>query len=128
LNAASAEACVRWFASFTTSAASPRTGPTGSNGAFAIAPSRRRDRAVVAANADAAGSDLRASPLRPSTNRFYRTGDAGSRMIDPRDGNRGVEFAGRIAEAFKLTSGKWVGPASLHTVALTACDGLLQAL
>jgi hypothetical protein len=49
-------------------------------------------------------------------------------MIDPRDGNRGVEFAGRIAEAFKLTSGKWVGPASLHTVALTACDGLLQAL
>jgi feruloyl-CoA synthase len=56
---------------------------------------------------------------------FYRTGDAG-RLIDQRDGSRGVEFAGRIAEDFKFTTGTWVSAGSVRTAVLAACDGLLQ--
>jgi feruloyl-CoA synthase len=56
---------------------------------------------------------------------FYRTGDAGS-LIDPRDGSRGVVFAGRIAEDFKLTSGTWVSTGAVRIAALAAVDGLLR--
>ena len=56
---------------------------------------------------------------------FYRTGDAGA-LIDPSDGSRGVVFAGRIAEEFKLTTGVWVATGSVRTAALAAVDGLLQ--
>jgi feruloyl-CoA synthase len=56
---------------------------------------------------------------------FYRTGDAGA-LVDPDDGSRGVVFAGRIAEEFKLTTGVWVAAGSVRTEALAAVDGLLQ--
>jgi len=56
---------------------------------------------------------------------FYRTGDAGD-LIDPEDAGRGVVFAGRIAEEFKLTTGAWVAAGSVRTGALAAVDGLLQ--
>jgi feruloyl-CoA synthase len=56
---------------------------------------------------------------------FYRTGDAGA-LIDPADGSRGIVFAGRIAEEFKLTTGAWVAAGSVRTAALAAVDGLLQ--
>jgi feruloyl-CoA synthase len=56
---------------------------------------------------------------------FYRTGDAGA-LIDPDDGSRGVVFAGRIAEEFKLTTGAWVAAGSVRTAALAAVDGILQ--
>jgi feruloyl-CoA synthase len=56
---------------------------------------------------------------------FYRTGDAG-RLIEPGDGSRGIVFAGRIAEEFKLTTGAWVAAGSVRTAALAAVDGLLQ--
>jgi feruloyl-CoA synthase len=56
---------------------------------------------------------------------FYRTGDAGA-LIDPGEGSRGIVFAGRIAEEFKLTTGAWVAAGSVRTAALAAVDGLLQ--
>jgi feruloyl-CoA synthase len=56
---------------------------------------------------------------------FYRTGDAGA-LVDPHDGSRGVVFAGRIAEEFKLTTGAWVAAGAVRTAALAAVDGLLQ--
>jgi feruloyl-CoA synthase len=56
---------------------------------------------------------------------FYRTGDAGT-LVDPDDGSRGIVFAGRIAEEFKLATGTWVSAGSVRTTALAAVDGLLQ--
>jgi feruloyl-CoA synthase len=56
---------------------------------------------------------------------FYRTGDAGA-LVDPEDGSRGIVFAGRIAEEFKLATGTWVSAGSVRTAALAAVDGLLQ--
>lgn len=38
---------------------------------------------------------------------FYKTGDYAT-FIDPDDINKGLAFAGRLAEEFKLTSGTWV--------------------
>jgi feruloyl-CoA synthase len=56
---------------------------------------------------------------------FYRTGDAGA-LVDPADASRGIVFAGRIAEEFKLATGTWVSAGSVRTVALAAVDGLMQ--
>lgn len=56
---------------------------------------------------------------------FYRTGDAGV-LVDPNDGCRGIIFAGRIAEDFKLYTGTWVSAGSVRTAALAAVGGLLQ--
>jgi feruloyl-CoA synthase len=56
---------------------------------------------------------------------FYRTGDAGA-LVDPADASRGIVFAGRIAEEFKLATGTWVSTGSVRTVALAAVDGLMQ--
>ena len=55
---------------------------------------------------------------------FYRTGDAGE-LVDPHDPNRGIRFAGRIAEDFKLSSGTWVSTGAIRVAALGATDGLL---
>jgi feruloyl-CoA synthase len=64
---------------------------------------------------------------------FYRSGDA-MRFIDPADPAQGLEFDGRIAEDFKLSSGTWasVGPLRarflaaaspyVHDVVLTGHD------
>ncbi|TAN51277.1 MAG: feruloyl-CoA synthase [Betaproteobacteria bacterium] len=44
---------------------------------------------------------------------YYRTGDA-MRFVDPGDPQRGLEFDGRIAEDFKLTTGTWVSVGPLR--------------
>ena len=44
---------------------------------------------------------------------FYRTGDA-MRFLDPEDPGLGLEFDGRIAEDFKLTTGTWVSVGPLR--------------
>ena len=51
---------------------------------------------------------------------FYRTGDLAV-FHDPQDPTKGLAFAGRAAEEFKLSSGTWVYGGSLR-------DGLLKAL
>ena len=49
---------------------------------------------------------------------YYRTGDA-MRWLDPADPGQGLEFDGRLAEDFKLTTGTWVsvGPLRARIVA-----------
>ena len=44
---------------------------------------------------------------------FYRTGDA-MRFADPADPQQGLEFDGRTAEDFKLTTGTWVSVGPLR--------------
>lgn len=44
---------------------------------------------------------------------YYRTGDA-MRFIDPADPQQGLEFDGRIAEDFKLSTGTWVSVGALR--------------
>jgi feruloyl-CoA synthase len=56
---------------------------------------------------------------------FYRMGDAG-RFADPADPSQGIEFAGRIAEEFKLTSGTWVQVGALRVKALAALSPVAQ--
>ena len=51
---------------------------------------------------------------------FYRTGDLAV-FHDPQDPTKGLAFAGRAAEEFKLSSGTWVYGGALR-------DGLLKAL
>jgi feruloyl-CoA synthase len=56
---------------------------------------------------------------------FYRTGDA-VELIDATDPARGIRFAGRIAEDFKLDTGTWVNVAAVKAGLLSACGGVLQ--
>jgi feruloyl-CoA synthase len=56
---------------------------------------------------------------------FYRTGDA-AELIDPALPQRGLRFAGRIAEDFKLDTGTWVNAAAVKSTLLSACGGVLQ--
>ncbi len=56
---------------------------------------------------------------------FYRTGDALA-FADPSEPARGVKFAGRIAEDFKLTSGTWVHVGSLRVAVIEAGAPLIQ--
>ncbi|TAK44805.1 MAG: feruloyl-CoA synthase [Betaproteobacteria bacterium] len=44
---------------------------------------------------------------------FYRTGDA-MRFVAPEDPQQGLEFDGRLAEDFKLTTGTWVSVGPLR--------------
>jgi len=55
---------------------------------------------------------------------FYRTGDALA-LADPAAPQRGVLFAGRIAEDFKLTSGTWVNVGSLRVEVIEATAPLV---
>jgi feruloyl-CoA synthase len=50
---------------------------------------------------------------------FYKMGDAG-RFADPDDPSKGIEFAGRLAEDFKLTSATWVHVGALRVRAIAA--------
>jgi len=50
---------------------------------------------------------------------FYRSGDAVA-LRDPQDPGRGIEFRGRIAENFKLSSGTWVNVGALRLQLLDA--------
>jgi feruloyl-CoA synthase len=56
---------------------------------------------------------------------FYRTGDA-AELLDPAFPERGLRFAGRIAEDFKLDTGTWVNVAAVKSALLSACGGVLQ--
>ncbi len=56
---------------------------------------------------------------------FYRMGDAG-RWADEADPTQGIEFAGRLAEEFKLTSGTWVQAGALRVKALAALAPVAQ--
>jgi len=56
---------------------------------------------------------------------FYCIGDAG-RFADPRDPTKGIEFDGRIAEDFKLSSGTWVHVGALRIRAIAAGSPIIQ--
>jgi feruloyl-CoA synthase len=56
---------------------------------------------------------------------FYRVGDLVS-FMDPADPNKGLRFAGRVSENFKLSNGTWVVPNALRTALLAATEGVLQ--
>ncbi|TYO99377.1 trans-feruloyl-CoA synthase [Geothermobacter ehrlichii] len=56
---------------------------------------------------------------------FYRIGDAG-RFVDPEDPAKGIAFAGRVAEDFKLSSGTWVRVGPLRVAVLAAAAPALQ--
>ena len=56
---------------------------------------------------------------------FYCIGDAG-RFADPQEPARGIEFDGRIAEDFKLSSGTWVHVGALRIKAIAAGAPLIQ--
>jgi feruloyl-CoA synthase len=58
---------------------------------------------------------------------FFRTGDA-VRWIDPRQPLSGLEFAGRLAEDFKLQSGTWVQAGNLRRELLEALQPLVAEL
>jgi len=56
---------------------------------------------------------------------FYCVGDAG-RLTDPNDPSKGIEFDGRIAEDFKLTSGTWVHVSDVRVNAIAAGAPAIQ--
>ncbi|MFC5606093.1 feruloyl-CoA synthase [Variovorax soli] len=56
---------------------------------------------------------------------FYRMGDA-VRLVDPKDATRGLQFAGRVAEDFKLVNGTWVQTGAVRLALLERCEGLLS--
>jgi feruloyl-CoA synthase len=56
---------------------------------------------------------------------FYRPGDA-VRFVDPDDITKGIEFDGRLAEDFKLTTGTWVHVGAVRVSALAAASPALQ--
>lgn len=56
---------------------------------------------------------------------YYRTGDA-LRFLDPEDPAQGLEFDGRIAEDFKLTTGTWVSVGPLRAKVIAAGDPWVQ--
>lgn len=56
---------------------------------------------------------------------FYLIGDAG-RFAEPANPAQGIEFDGRIAEDFKLTSGTWVQTGNLRIRAISALAPVAQ--
>jgi len=56
---------------------------------------------------------------------FYRIGDAGT-FADPEHPARGIVFAGRVAEDFKLSTGTWVHVGSLRIAVMAAAAPALQ--
>ncbi|ORJ59287.1 feruloyl-CoA synthase [Geothermobacter hydrogeniphilus] len=56
---------------------------------------------------------------------YYLIGDAG-RFVDPDEPARGISFAGRVAEDFKLMSGTWVRAGLLRVAVLEAAAPVLQ--
>jgi feruloyl-CoA synthase len=56
---------------------------------------------------------------------YYRTGDA-MRFLDPQDPALGLEFDGRIAEDFKLSTGTWVSAGALRARLLAALSPYAQ--
>jgi feruloyl-CoA synthase len=58
---------------------------------------------------------------------FYRTGDA-AQLHDPNDLGKGLKFAGRLAEEFKLSSGTWVSAGRLRAQLIEALSPLVSDL
>jgi feruloyl-CoA synthase len=56
---------------------------------------------------------------------FYCVGDAG-RLTDPKDPAKGVEFDGRVAEDFKLSSGTWVHVSDVRVRTIAAGAPVIQ--
>jgi feruloyl-CoA synthase len=56
---------------------------------------------------------------------FYKLGDA-ARLVDANDPAQGIEFAGRVSEEFKLTSGTWVHTGALRVKAIAALAPVAQ--
>jgi len=55
---------------------------------------------------------------------YFRLGDC-ARLLDPSDIQKGLAFAGRLAEEFKLSTGTWVSAGHLRSEVLQACHPLL---
>ncbi|CAB3795655.1 2-succinylbenzoate--CoA ligase [Paraburkholderia caffeinitolerans] len=55
---------------------------------------------------------------------FFRIGDA-VRLADPEDPSKGLLFAGRVVEDFKLTNGTWVRTGAVRLALLDRCAPLL---
>lgn len=55
---------------------------------------------------------------------YFRIGDA-ARFHDPQDIHRGLVFAGRLAEEFKLATGTWVSAGLLRAQLVQRCDPLI---
>jgi feruloyl-CoA synthase len=58
---------------------------------------------------------------------FYLTGDA-AQLHDPDDLGKGLKFAGRLAEEFKLSSGTWVSAGRLRAQLIEALSPLVSDL
>lgn len=58
---------------------------------------------------------------------FYRTGDT-AEFHDPDDVSKGLRFAGRLAEDFKLSNGTWVSAGTLRAELIEACSPALTEL
>lgn len=58
---------------------------------------------------------------------YYRTGDAAV-FNDPQDLGRGLKFAGRLSEEFKLGNGTWVTAGRLRDLLLGALSPLIRDL
>ena len=56
---------------------------------------------------------------------YYRIGDA-VKFADPDDPAKGIEFDGRIAEDFKLSTGTWVHVGALRVKLIAAANPLIQ--
>ena len=56
---------------------------------------------------------------------FYRTGDA-IRFADPSDPAQGLQFDGRLAENFKLSTGTWVDAGAVRLAVLGAAGSLVD--
>ncbi|MCB9763815.1 MAG: feruloyl-CoA synthase [Alphaproteobacteria bacterium] len=56
---------------------------------------------------------------------FFKMGDA-ARFADPEDPSKGIVFAGRTAENFKLQSGTWVLVSALRLDLIAACAPWIQ--
>lgn len=61
------------------------------------------------------------------TEGFYRIGDA-LRFVDEDDPSRGLLFAGRLSEEFKLATGTWVRVGELRLNVLAACPLIKDAV
>lgn len=56
---------------------------------------------------------------------FYKIGDAGT-FVDPDDPSKGLVFAGRVVEDFKLTSGTFVHVGPLRVASIAATSPVIQ--
>ena len=58
---------------------------------------------------------------------FYRIGDA-VKFVDPADPRKGLRFAGRLSENFKLSNGSWVITGELRSAVMAAAPTIAEAV